>query len=71
MEKQLHKISNPSTSLNANYCAVCGVLISTFSCKCSGSPQIMQLPIPTEWEEYFWMDGSVKPNLISYENGKC
>lgn len=71
MEKLLQEISNHSTLFDNKYCSVCGVLILGFSCKCSGIPQIMKLTIPIEMEEYFWMDGSVKANLISYENSKC
>lgn len=76
MEKEINKVSKSSTWLNTNYCAVCGVLIADFSCKCINGPKIIQLPIPAEWEDFFWMDGSVKAELIDlqktagYENRK-
>ena len=48
----------------ANLCAECGTSIIYFSCKCTDGPKVLKLPIPPEWEEYFWFDGSVKPVLV-------
>lgn len=64
MDKEATNISNSSSWVNARYCAVCGVLITDFTCICSSGPRIMQLPIPAEHENYFWMDGSVKAELV-------
>ncbi|MFN3299837.1 MAG: hypothetical protein ACK41Z_06555 [Sediminibacterium sp.] len=76
MEKKINKILKRSTCLDVKYCAVCGVLIADFKCNCNSGSKIMQLLIPPEYEDFFWMDGSVKAELVhlqkttAYENRK-
>ena len=64
MDKLLHEIPKSVKSLSVQYCAECGAIIIGFACSCPDGPKVWKLPIPEEWEEYFWMDGSVKPILM-------
>lgn len=71
MEKEATNISNSSPWLNAKYCIVCGSYIVNSTCKCSSGPKIFKLPIPAECEDFFWMDGSVKADLVYLQNTKA
>jgi len=43
------------------YCFVCNTPITPdLTCVCAGSPTILKLPIKEEYEDYFFMDGSVR-----------
>lgn len=53
-------------------CAKCNEVIDiTYKCKCiGGRPRVWKKSIPIEWEEYFFMDGSVKVDPILVEVAK-
>lgn len=42
-------------------CSKCGAVINNDMCKCNGEPTILYWTVKPEEENYWFMDGSVKP----------
>jgi len=54
-------ISDIPTERRYSRCIDCKYKLSKFKCYFEASIQKCILMIPPEWEEYFFMDGSIKP----------
>lgn len=51
------------------HCVICkGIINEFYCCNCFEGPSILQLQIKKSHQDYFFMDGSVKPVIIKIRN---
>lgn len=61
-----HKLDKYRDSPKVFYCSMCSLKITNDKCFCANGPYILHLPVKETEEDYWMLDGSIKPLEIHF-----